>query len=739
MKKILLFILLILSVFLFIGCKEEEKEPVDPGSDDPVVEPDPKGDPVSYEINVENPEMKEGETQQLSIKNLGENDTVTWISGDEILATISSSGVVTAIKAGEVVITAVINDTMITTTITIGEVKKAPIRLEGKETLTAGEIVTIKKIYGGEEFDVEWSSSNSSIAMVKDGVVFALQEGEVEIKAVKVGETRTKATLNIKVNKYVAPTPDPDDVAYVRAIMENMSIEEMIGQMFIGTQSTTVVTETLESLVKDYKLGNFIFMGFNTPSGVEAAGLARGLQELVLEELSIPAFISIDQETGRVCRLTNGGTRFLGNMASAATGDPHDRYLIGEAVGDELKTYGINFNLAPVLDVNNNPNNPVINNRSFSDNSYTVAYYGTEMMKGLMASNVMSCAKHFPGHGNTATDSHYGLPVISTSLDSLYRIELAPFIAAIYNGIDAIMTTHILFSDLDNEYPATLSYKILTGQLREKMGYGGLIVTDAMEMQGITNGYGDGEAAVLAVNAGADILCYTDISRLKNGITAVIQAYYQNKISRDRIEDAVERILLKKKKYGLFEDCMPKEGYENYDLTRHTELNLELAKKAVTVYKGSFSGLDKTKKTIIFSSKCSYQLKDFGGTNNSFGYYAKTYLESKGFSNIEYVYISSITQSDVASLVSKALGYDQIVIAVSDANSQQVNFVSQVCEKRSDAIIVALNLPYDLNKYEHVENYICLYENTPIMNEALVYLMNGEYKPTGISPIKLNK
>ncbi len=739
MKKVLFFTLLILCLLLGIGCKEDENKPVNPSGDDPVVDPDPAVDPVHYEIIVENNEMKEGETQTLSIKNIKDSDTVTWISGDEILATISNDGVVTALKAGTVKITAVINDEMISTTITITAKKKAPISLEGKETLTAGEIVTIKKVYSEEEFDVEWSSSNPSVALVKEGVVFALKEGETEIKAVKVGETRTKATLNIKVNKYVAPTPDDEDVAYVRNIMDNMTIEEMIGQMFIGTQSTTVVTETLESLVKDYKLGNFIFMGFNTPSGIEAAGLARGLQELVLEELSIPAFISIDQETGRVCRLTNGGTRFLGNMASAATGDPHNRYLIGEAVGDELKTYGINFNLAPVLDVNNNPNNPVINNRSFSDNPYTVAYYGAEMMKGLMSSNVMSCAKHFPGHGNTATDSHYGLPVISTSLDSLYRIELAPFIAAIYNGIDAIMTTHILFSELDKDYPATLSYKILTEQLRGEMGFGGLIVTDAMEMQGITNGYGDGEAAVLAVSAGADILCYTDIARLKNGITAVTNAYYQNKISRSRIEESVERILLKKKKYGLFEDCMPKDGYENYDLTSHTALNLELAKKAVTVYKGEFNGLDKTKKTIIFSSKCNYQLKDYSGTNNSFGYFAKTYLESKGFSNIEYVYISSMTQSDVSSLVAKAMNYDQIVIAVSDANGAQINFVSQVCERRSDAIIVALNLPYDLNKYEHVENYICLYENTPIMNEALVYLMNGEYEPTGVSPIKLNK
>ena len=734
-KKMVLLSLLFLCTLFIFSCKKDE--PVEQNNN----EDKPNEDlPVKIEYHlIGDKEVLVGETTTLVIDNIKTGDVVTWSSSDESIAKVDD-GVVSGVSSGSAIIKALINGEEVSAEVVVKEKEKTkPITLSGKQELVSGEITKLKVSFGEGEFDIEWSSSDNSIVYVENGTILALRPGKVTIKVNKVGDTRTRSTLEVTVSKYVADSYSDEEIAFAKNIMKNMSIDEMIGQMFIGSYAGTSLSDETINAVKNDKLGNFIFMGNNTPSGIEAAVLASSLQSLFMEELGIPAFISIDQETGRICRLTNGATRFLGNMASAATGDPFDRFLIGEAVGEELKTYGINFDLAPVLDVNNNPNNPVINNRSFSDNKMTVSLYGEQMMKGLMSQNVMACAKHFPGHGNTATDSHYGLPVINSSLNSLYQIELAPFIHAIYSGIDAIMTTHILFTDLDAEYPATLSKKILTGFLRNELGFNGLIVTDGMEMQGITSFYGDEEAAVLAVNAGADMLCYTTISGAVTGIRAVKAAYLNGVISKERIEEAVLRILIKKHKYDLFDNHNPKDNYASFSTASHEALNLEIAKKAVTVYKGNFSGLDKTKKTLIMSSKCSYQLKNYSGTDNSFGKYAKDYLISFGMKDIDFEYISSIKASDVSTLVNKAKGYEQIVIAISDANSAQISLVNELAKIRSDIIVVALNLPYDLNSYQDVNNYICIYENTPIMIDALTRLMNGEYVPTGTSPIKLNK
>ena len=680
-----------------------------------------------------------GTTITLTISNLQDGDTVEWLSVDADIAT-AENGVVSGLKPGKTTIMAIINgNDVITKEIEVIDAKYPPVWLQGNTEMVAGQMMELQINFGEGPFDLIWSSSNPDVAIVDDGFVLALREGRAIIRAEKATDSKISASIRINVSSYVAPSYTEEEINFAKNIVKKMSVDELIGQMFIGSYAGTSLSSDTINAIEQYKLGNFIFMGNNTPSGIEAAQLATALQNKFMDVLGVPGFISIDQETGRICRLTNGATRFLGNMASAATGDASDRYKIGQAVGEELRTYGINFDLAPVLDVNNNPNNPVINNRSFSDSQMLVALYGAQMMNGLMSEEVMACAKHFPGHGNTATDSHYGLPIINSSLDELYQIELAPFIAAIYNGIDAIMTTHILFTELDSDYPATLSYHILTELLRDKLGFNGLIVTDGMEMQAITNSYGAKQAAVLAVKAGADMLCYTTISGAVTGITAIKEAYNNNEISRSRLEESVMRIIIKKNKYHLFDDYLPKEGYETYDTTSHEELNLTLAKKAVTVYKGTFRGLDKTEKTIIFSSKCSYQLKDYSGTNNSFGKYAVDYLKSKGMPDVDFVYISSLNASEVDSYVAMALEYEQIVVAISDANSAQIKFVNELAKKRSDIIVVALNLPYDLNSYNNVNTYICTFENTPIMVEALTYLMNGEYKPTGVSPVKLNK
>lgn len=702
--------------------------------------------PTSITINGRNKiGLNQTTTLEITTKPVDADKSVIWSSKDESVVTVDENGVVSAVNIGKtnIKVTAQDDNSIIAVfAIEVIEATPTDVIITGKNELTAGELASLSVEVIGDNVSRElvWTTSNKTVAIVENGMVLALKEGNATIKATSVLNDQVYGEISVKVNKYVAPTESTEDLAFVNKIIDSLTLEEKVGQLFIGSYSGTTLTSDAINAIEKYKLGNFIYMGYNTPSGVVAGNFTIELQNKFVSTLKIPGFICIDQEGGRVTRLFNGGTRFMSNMSVAATGNPENAYLIGEAVGEELKTYGINFDLAPVLDVNNNPNNPVINNRSYSDNSVTVSMFGSKMIEGLMSSDVMSCAKHFPGHGNTSTDSHTGLPKITTGIDDLYSIELAPFINAIYAGIDSIMTTHIIFSSIDKEYPATLSKSVLTDLLRNELGFNGIIVTDGMEMAAIADNYGVGQAAVLAVKAGADMLAYTTIANPIIGINAILASVKNGEITEERINDSVRRILLKKLKYDLFNNYLPKDNFEIYDTTKNSQLNLEIAKQGVTVHLGDFAGLDKNKSTIIFSTNASLSLENgLSSDNNSFGYVASNYLKLQGFTKCDYVNITSLTSADIASTVALSQKYEQIIIAVDDAKGTKRSLVNQIAAVRNDIIVIALNLPYDINNYTNVNNYICIYDHTPVMVDALKRLLNGEYMATGKSPITLQK
>lgn len=683
--------------------------------------------------------MKVGEESKLDVSFVLKtaNETITkeytpvFGTSDAMVARVED-GIIKACQEGSAIITiSAKEDEQYNTEFRLIVTKKEENDASTKITLTAGELTKLSK---DSKKDLNYVSKDERIAQTDGTYILAISEGNTEIVGYNNSDEVYK--IEIEVKKYVAPQENEADLAYVRSIMENMTIEQKVGQMFIGSATGTDITRNIRKAIEEYHLGNFIYMGYNCEDPRKTGNFSIALQKLFMQANNIPALICIDQETGTVNRMNTGATRFLGNMAVSATNDPHNSYKVGSSVGAELKNYGINFDLAPVLDVNNNPDNPIINCRSYGDDPVHVAAFGVEMINGLKSQNVMSCAKHFPGHGNTATDSHLSLPLISADLDSLYKIELAPFIASVYNGIDAIMTTHIVFSALDTQYPATLSKTVLTGLLREKIGYQGLIITDAMEMSAIAKNYGVSQAAILAINAGADILCYTSVTDPMKAIPDVLQAISEGEISINRINDAVERILLKKLKYNLFNDYLIDEDFSIYDVSEHSRLNLELAKQSVTVYTNNFTGLDKTKDTIIMSSSSAYSL-GYSGNENSFAYYCSKYLKENGMSKCDYDMISGITYSNKDDYIEDALNYSQIVVAIDTANSAQVAFVNELCNKRSDVIVVALKLPYDYNYYSNVNTFIAIYDRTPIMIEALTKLMNSEYLPTGKCPVKL--
>ncbi|TCO68672.1 beta-glucosidase-like glycosyl hydrolase [Caldanaerobacter subterraneus] len=289
--------------------------------------------------------------------------------------------------------------------------------------------------------------------------------------------------------------------------IEEMTLEEKIGQMLMIGFPSAFYDDHIRELVTSYKIGNVILFSRNVQDARQVMDLCTDIQKEAIENTGIPAFISIDQEGGMVTRIYRGATYLPGNMAIGATKDPENAYKVGEIAGRELRTIGININFAPVMDVNNNPLNPVIGVRSYGENPEDVANFGINYIKGLQKEGVIATAKHFPGHGDTTVDSHLDLPKVNHGKDRLYEVELYPFKKAVENGVDAIMTAHILFPALeDSKVPATLSYNILTRILREEFKFDGLIITDCMEMNAIAKYFGTQKAASMAIKAGADIV-----------------------------------------------------------------------------------------------------------------------------------------------------------------------------------------------------------------------------------------
>jgi beta-N-acetylhexosaminidase len=338
--------------------------------------------------------------------------------------------------------------------------------------------------------------------------------------------------------------------------LKNMSLEEKVGQLFqVGFQSKSIDRE-IKDLIENYHIGGVIYFTRNIENLEQTASLSKNLQQLALNSGSgIPLFISVDQEGGKVRRIKDL-TYFPANIEIGATGDKELSRKAAAVTAKELKGLGINVNLAPVLDVNNNPANPVIGERSFGADPILVAEMGVAYIKGLQAEGIIATAKHFPGHGDTAVDSHFDLPVINHSRERLDQVELYPFKKAIEAGVDSIMAAHIYFSTIEPEagIPATLSKAVLNDLLREELNFDGVIITDDMEMGAIKNSFGTAAGAVKTIEAGADIVLIShSYDKQKQAIEALIKAVENGRISEKRIEESLRRIIkLKGKRINIF-------------------------------------------------------------------------------------------------------------------------------------------------------------------------------------------
>ncbi len=669
-------------------------------------------------------------------------------SSNPIVLTVDSKGVMHGLCEGEAIVTVYsFEDNAIYKTITIKVTKPAPtsITISGDTTMMQGGHNYLTLSFGGDGVnqEVEWSSSDNKLAIVYDGIVLAVNKGTVSIKATSVIDKDIYSEIIINISQYVAPSVDEIDLERAQDLLSKMTIEQKVGQMFVVGFNGTSISSDLIKAITQYHFGNVIYMGANCTDYTTLAKMSNDIQTKMISENGVGAFISTDQEGGTVARIKVGGTHFISNMAMGATGDYNNTYLEGVACGLELRNYGINVDFAPVLDVNNNPDNPVIGIRSYSDNPLKVSLYGKNMFLGLAESNVMGTCKHFPGHGNTSTDSHYGLPTITTAMNELYQTELAPYIASITNGIDAIMTTHIIFTAIDTEYPATLSYKVLTNLLREELGFDGLIITDGMEMAAVTNNFGGyDKTGVMAIKAGADILTYTTTSNPIKAYNGIMSALKSGELTEERINESVIRILLKKIKYGIIDDPYAPNADLTEKLVEHEELNNEFASKALTLVRGDFSGLDINKRTLIISPTSSNTLK--GDLNsNSLGSFATKYLTDLGYDVEAFDVSNNITSSQRTTALNLIDNFDTIVLAFSNIRSNNytntIKFVQDVCRLDKEVVVIGLASPYDILSYGNsVKNYVNVYCYQNPSCVAISKFLAGEIKASGISSVLLD-
>lgn len=356
-------------------------------------------------------------------------------------------------------------------------------------------------------------------------------------------------SLYTKIDQQAHVGKQPE-VTLPSEVVSKMSLEEKIGQMILAGISGTTMDANTKKLVNQFHIGGIIFYknNFNTP-----AQTIQLVNQLKTENSSrLPLFLSTDQEGGRVTRLPGGLTNFPTNEQIGKVNNPKFSYKIGTLLGRELKEFGLNLDFAPVLDINSNPNNPVIGDRSFGNNPEIVSELGIQTMKGIQSQNVIPTIKHFPGHGDTSVDSHLDLPIVNKSLKELKELELIPFERAIDDGADVVMVAHILLPKLDKTNPASMSKVIMTDLLRNQLSFNGVIITDDMTMGAITEHFDIGKAAVESVKAGSDIILvghnYDNVVKI---IASLKRAVQNGEISEQRLNESADRIIQLKNKYNI--------------------------------------------------------------------------------------------------------------------------------------------------------------------------------------------
>ena len=545
--------------------------------------------------------------------------------------------------------------------------------------------------------------------------------------------------------------PSPD--ARVAAALQSMSIDEKVGQLFFqhvyGSDATTPDARNIPlygvaspaEVVQKYHLGGVIYFAWtdSVKNPAQIVGLSNGLQKAATASgAKVPLYIATDQEQGVVTRVGPPATQFPGSMALGAGRSTADARTAAAITGQELRAIGINTNFAPDADVNVNALNPVIGTRSFSSDPSLVSSMVAAQVNGYQKDGkIIATPKHFPGHGDTATDSHTGIPVITHTKAQWQEIDAPPFKAAIKAGTGMIMSGHLVVPALDpSGDPATLSKPILTDVLRGELGYKGVIITDALEMKGVRDKYGDAEVAVRAVLAGADSLLMTP--DMDGAVAAVKAAVASGRISQSQLNDSVKRNLMLKLKQGIL--FAPYTDPSRVDSAVGTPAHMtaadSIADRTSTVIKNDDAVLP-----IVARGK-KILVTGFGVTttttlaNALTGHGATVTTRETG---------SKPTDTAIADAVAKTAGQDVVVVTtmkawdtkVTDPLGGQQKLVAALLATGKPVVVVAVRDPYDIAYLPGVKTYLATYSFNPVAMQSVARVIVGKVAPSGKLPVDI--
>ena len=508
-----------------------------------------------------------------------------------------------------------------------------------------------------------------------------------------------------------------------------MTMRALLGQKLVFGFHGTRMTAEMKGLIQEYKIGNVILFLRNVENAEQLRTLCREIQELIQGETGYPAFIIIDQEGGMVSRLPKDAVNVPGAMAVAATGDPENARLASEITIRQLKGLGANFNMAPVLDVNSNPNNPVIGVRSYGDGAEKVTAFGCASLEAYRDSGVLCCVKHFPGHGDTAVDSHLGLPRVDKTWEELEQLELIPFRSAIEAGAPAVMMSHVLFPNIEEEQlPCTMSRKMITGMLREKLGFEGLILTDCMEMGAIQDHFGTPAGVVASIKAGVDLAEISSSFELeKASAEAVNRAAERGELDRKELEASVQRILRFKEQ--LYQKTEP----ERCNNAPDRAASEELSRQAISQVGGTPFLADET---TFFCGCRDYRASGAGNEDGSAAVFPE-YL-ARIFGGKSLITTKEPDKTEIQFALERAKNCSKIILGTCNGHlfRGQLELARALAETGKPMAVAAMRNPYDLSQLpENVWKLAC-YDYSLASLAALAEVLRGA-EPTGHCPVKL--
>ncbi len=542
---------------------------------------------------------------------------------------------------------------------------------------------------------------------------------------------------------------------HIDSTIASMTTAEKVGQMFMLAFASDQLDEA-RILMGEHLVGGAYISDENVPTAAAALKLCNRLQAFAAgTRLGIPLLLGADQE-GTWSVMTAESAMGPGNMALGATGDPDSAYRMYSVIARETSAVGLNVVLGPAADCNSNPQNSIIEMRSFGEKPELVAAMTAAAVRGLNDSGSIATLKHFPGHGDTRLDSHRGLPTVTRSRDELRRIDLHPFAAGIKAGARIVMTSHIIFSALDPDRPATLSPIILGDLLRGELGFDGLIVSDSMNMHSMKRNYDPADAAIQGFKAGVDLMMLAEehydhdagqyLANQRALIRAVTQAVADGRISRARVDDAVTRVLRLKREAGWSTEALP-DASAQVGGAEHRAVELELSRRAVSILRDNngLLPLDPAAPITLVNTteRSAYdvltQTRGIGPNQATAAF--DVFADSMRARCAQL----SVTAAEDFSLAD--LPDEGLIIAVTEnytlpgmdfQGARQAEIVSALHEAAGGRlIVVGLRDPYELANFPDIDSYLCAFSFRPCAAQAAADALLGECEASGRSPVSV--